>query len=253
MAKRAKRAIKSNPREERNLSEYKNKKNSNVISVDFNTKSIKKIDIVPRSLNQEDMLMALEDDNIPVVIASGPAGAGKTYISALYAVKQLSEGKIKKIVLSRPNISVDDKDIGFLPGDIIEKMLPWLGGIMDALELYYSKEDIQKLLEEGKIECLPIAFCRGRSLADCIVLLDEAQGTTANSILAVLTRISTNSKLIISGDVKQTDRGDCNGLADLITKLGQHPIDGIEHIQFTTRDIQRHPIISKILKMYGQD
>lgn len=253
MAKRAKRAIKSNPREERNVEGYKNKRNSNVISVDFHPKSNKKIDIVPRSLNQEDMLMALEDESKPIIIASGPAGAGKTYIASLFAVKQLIEGKIKKIVLTRPNVAVDDRDIGFLPGDIIEKMLPWLGGIMDALELYFSKQEIQKLLEDGKIECLPVAFCRGRSLADCIVILDEAQGTTANSILAVLTRISTNSKLIVAGDTKQSDRGEFNGLADLISKLDQNPIDGIEHIQFTKTDIQRHPIIGKILKMYGQD
>lgn len=253
MAKRAKRAIKNNPREERNSSDYKNKRNSNVISVDFQPKTVKKIDIVPRSLNQEDMLMALEDDSKPVVIASGPAGSGKTYIASLYAVKQLIEGKIKKIVLTRPNVAVDDRDIGFLPGDIIEKMLPWLGGIMDALELYYSKQEIQKLLEDGKIECLPVAFCRGRSLADCIVILDEAQGTTANSILAVLTRISSNSKLVIAGDTKQSDRGDSNGLADLIDRLEYNPINGIEHIQFTRKDIQRHPIISHILKLYGQD
>lgn len=225
------------------------KKSTNVISVDFAQKS-KKVDIVPRNLNQEDMLMALEDKNTPIVIGSGPAGTGKTLISSIWAVKQLIEGNINKIVLTRPNIAVDDKDLGFLPGDIIEKMLPWLGGIMDALELYYNKQEIVKLIEDGKIECLPIAYCRGRSLSNCAIILDEAQGTTANSILAVLTRISTDSKLIITGDTKQTDRGDCNGLADLISKIKINDIEGIEHIEFSKSDIQRHPIISKILDLY---
>ena len=232
--------------------DHKNK-NSNVISVDFSPKSNKKIDIIPRSENQEDMLFALEDPNTHIIIGSGPAGAGKTYISSLWAVKQLIEGNIQKIVLTRPNVAVDDRDIGFLPGDVIEKMLPWLGGIMDALEIYYTKQEIQKLLEDGKIECLPVAFCRGRSLANCVVILDEAQGTTSNSILAILTRISKNSKLIVTGDTKQSDRGEYNGLADLIEKLDSTPVRGIEHIMFTKKDIQRHPIISDILKLYGQD
>ena len=222
---------------------------TNVISVNFAQQKTK-VEVIPRNFHQEEMLSALDDVKTPVVIGSGPAGSGKTYISSLWAVKQLIEGNVNKIVLTRPNIAVDDRDIGFLPGDIIEKMLPWLGGIMDALELYYTKQDIQKLLEDGKIECLPIAYCRGRSLANCIVILDEAQGTTASSILAVLTRISQNSKLIITGDVNQSDRGDCNGLSDLIDKLNTNSIQGIDHIMFNKSDIQRHPIISKILDMY---
>lgn len=247
MARKQKSAVKTNS--QRNMSSNSKQTKSNVISVNFVPQRTK-IEILPKNYHQEDMLAALEDQKTHVVIASGPAGSGKTFVSSLWAVKQLIEGNIKKIVLTRPNIAVDDRDIGFLPGDVIEKMLPWLGGIMDALELYYSKQEIQKLLEDGKIECLPIAYCRGRSLADCVVILDEAQGTTANSILAVLTRISENSKLIIAGDTNQTDRGDCNGLSDLINRLSKTDIKGIEHIQFTKSDIQRHPIISKILDMY---
>lgn len=225
------------------------KRKNNVLSVDFESKK-KMTPLIPKSINQEDMLDALNDEKTYIVVASGCAGTGKSYIAAHWAVNALHTGLVDKIFLIRPNIGCDDEEIGHLPGDVNEKMYSILSSIWDALELCYTKKQIEDLVENGKIIPLPLAFVRGRSLSNAAIILEESQGTTPNSMLAVLTRISTGSKLIITGDIKQKDRKTSNGLEDLISKLNQNDINGIAHIEFDETDIQRHPIISDILKMY---
>lgn len=227
------------------------KRKNNVLSVDFEQKK-KTVPLIPKTLHQEDMLDALNDENTYIVVASGVAGSGKSYIAAHWAVNALHTGQVDKIFLIRPNIGCDDEEIGHLPGDVNEKMYSILSSIWDALETCYTKKQIEDLVETGKIIPLPLAFVRGRSLANACIILEEAQGTTPNSMLAVLTRISTGSKLIITGDIKQKDRRTANGLEDLIIKLDEFDVDGISHIEFDESDIQRHPIISDILRMYDE-
>lgn len=245
----AKRATKPNSREDRNK---KNNNNNNVLSVNFETNKKKNIPLIPKSVNQEDMVDALNDANTHIVVASGVAGSGKTFLAAHWSVNALYNGDVDRLILIRPNVGCDDEQIGHLPGDVNEKMYSILSSIWDSLELYYSKKEIENLIETGKIVPLPLAFVRGRSLSNSAIILEEAQGTTPNSMLAVLTRISEGSKLIITGDVKQKDRKTANGLEDLIEKLNRNDIDGISHIMFDENDIQRHPIISDILKMYDE-
>lgn len=263
MTKRAKRAIKNNPREERNTPEYskrnsqgqknRNQRNGQVQNNNgpFSKPLKKDIDIVPRSINQEDLLLSLENPNKSIVFAIGPAGSGKTLISTLYAIKCLKEKTIDKIVITRPNIAVDDKDIGFLPGDIMSKMAPWIRPITAEMEEYFSKEDIEKLILDGTIEIIPVAYLRGRTFKNSIILLDEAQNTTPTSLLSALTRIGENSKMIITGDIKQSDRKTAhNGLADFVTRFSDKENSMISVVHFNHSDVQRHPVIKEILTMY---
>lgn len=243
----AKRANRPNPREDRNVvvpfnGEYNTKKSA----------PKKEIDFIPKTINQENLLYSLENEKNYIIVASGPAGTGKTYCSSIWAAKQLAEGKTEKLILVRPNVAVDDKDIGYLPGSLLDKCMHLIASIIDQLDMFYSRPEIEKMLENGVIEIIPLAHIRGRSLRNSVIILEEAQGTTVNSILAVMTRIAENTKLIITGDTKQNDRGSENGLSDLVSKLDDKEIPGIAHVAFNKSDIQRHPIIGKVLGLYGQ-
>jgi phosphate starvation-inducible PhoH-like protein len=210
----------------------------------------KKVSITPRTLAQEDLLAAIQDDSKPIVVVSGPAGTGKTLLSTTYAIRALQEGEVKKIIISRPNIAVDDRDIGFLPGDILEKMAPWTRPFEDIFCEYYSKLEYRRLLESGVIEIVPMAFIRGRTFKNAFVIIDEAQGTTPNSLLAILTRIGEGSKYIVTGDTNQSDFQHTNGLTDFLKRVKNRPSNYIETIEFTKADIQRHAAISDILDIY---
>lgn len=255
MAKqRAKRANRPNPREDRNYqdaprrSSYKERAN-NVIELNFPQRPKKqRIDIVPRNLNQEDLVAALEDNSKHIVFAVGPAGCGKTLLATLHAIKSLKAGMVEKIVITRPNVAVDDKDIGYLPGDILKKMTPWMMPILDVFAEYYTQAEIQAMLEENIIEMVPIAFIRGRTFKNAYVLVDEAQGTTANSMLSILTRIGENSKMVVTGDLAQSDRGRDNGLADFLNRFTGS--NHIEVIKFAGKDVERHPVVKELLQIY---
>jgi phosphate starvation-inducible protein PhoH and related proteins len=260
LAKRAKRATRANPRQDRNLSfndygrEYRYKKNQNnlkdnVIEISNFRKSTKRtVEIVPRNVNQEDLVFALADPSQYIVFATGPAGCGKTLLATLAAIKALKAGEIEKIVITRPNVAVDDKDIGFLPGDIIQKMTPWMLPIIDAFSEYYTKSEITAMLEEGIIEMIPVAYMRGRTFKHSFIIFDEAQNSTPTSMLSVLTRIGENSKMVVTGDIKQGDRGPNNGLADFLKRFENS--SNISVIKFDDKDVERHPIIKEVLNMY---
>ena len=215
------------------------------------TPKMKKVVLLPKNLSQETYIDALEDTNINIVFAIGYAGTGKTYLASLYAIQQLKNGQCDKIIITRPNIAVDDKDIGFLPGNIMQKMAPWTKPILDVFEEYFSVKEIAAMIEENIIELVPLAYIRGRTFKNAVVILDEAQNTTRNSMLSALTRIGDNSKIIVTGDTKQSDRGASNGLTDFIGRF-----ESSEHIavcKFGQQDVERHPVISEILKMYGEE
>lgn len=213
-----------------------------------------KIEIIPRSVNQESYLLALEDRSKSIVVATGPAGTGKTMLGTLWAMKALKAGEFDKIVISRPNVAVDDKDIGFLPGDIYKKMAPWMMPILDVFKEYFTPQEVEEMIKMEVIEIVPIAFIRGRTFKNSVVILDEAQGTTVNSMLSVLTRIGEGSRMVVTGDVRQSDRGDKNGLQDLMAKIKtRSDLQHITLVEFGRKDIERHPAVGEVLKVYNEE
>lgn len=212
----------------------------------------KQLDLVPKSINQEKYILSLINDSTDVVVVSGPAGTGKTYLAMIAAIKAYREGKCNHIILTRPAVSVDDEKHGFLPGDLTAKMEPWTRPLLDVLKEYYSMKELTYMLEEQIIEIAPLAFMRGRTFKNCYIILDEGQNATPAQIKMLLTRIGQNSKIIITGDTDQTDRKTAdNGLLDLHNKLKKHPVPGIDCCEFTVKDVQRHHIIEKVLKLYS--
>jgi len=209
------------------------------------------IDIVPRTRNQEKLVLALQDDSQYIVVTAGPAGTGKTYLAVLAAIKAFREGEVDRIVLTRPAVSVENENHGFLPGDLNQKMDPWIKPITDILREYYRPQDIAAMIEDQKIEIAPLSFMRGRSLKKAFIIADEAQNMTPAQMVMLLTRIGEGSKIVVTGDTEQTDRtGAKNGLADILTRLKKGGVKGISLCEFESKDIQRHHMITHILKMY---
>lgn len=229
--------------------------NSNVINIDNRLSPQappkRAPNIVPRNESQRYLLAAIADRSKPIVFATGPAGTGKTMLATHSAILALKAGDIEKIVITRPNVAVDDADIGFLPGNVIEKMTPWMMPILDVFYEHYSKQDVLNMLEDGTIEMIALSYVRGRTFKKAIVILDEAQNTTPSSMLSVLTRIGEGSKMVVTGDVKQSDRSkDRNGLIDFIRRFDEHNPSMVELVEFEQKDVQRHPVIKQILEMY---
>ena len=210
------------------------------------------IDIVPRTRNQERLVLALQDASQHIVVTAGPAGTGKTYLCVLAAVQAFRNGECKKIVLTRPAVEVEEEKHGFLPGDLNQKMMPWCIPLLDVLKEYYRPQDVATMIEDGVIEIAPLAFMRGRSLKDAWIIADEAQNMTPKQMVMLLTRIGENSKILVAGDVEQTDRNKGNnGLADLCERLKEGGVKGIAVCNLDDRDIQRHRIISSVLMLYA--
>jgi len=225
----------------------------NTISFD-QAKPIKQrpIDIVPRTRNQERLVLALQDDSQHIVVTAGPAGTGKTYLCMLAAVKAFREGAVDRIVLTRPAVEVEGEKHGFLPGDLNQKMDPWVRPLTDILREYYRQPDILAMIDEQKIEIAPLAFMRGRTLKNAYIIADEMQNATPAQCKMLMTRIGQNSKIAITGDVEQADRikGN-NGLADLCQRLKKGGVKGITVCDLDSRDIQRHKIIDSVLDLYA--
>ena len=210
------------------------------------------IDIVPRTRNQERLVLALQDDSQHIVVTAGPAGTGKTYLAMLAAVKAFRAGDVDRIVLTRPAVGVEGEEHGFLPGDLNQKMDPWVRPLTDILREYYRQQDIAAMLEEQTIEIAPLGFMRGRTFKSAYIIADEMQNATPNQCKMLMTRIGENSKIVITGDIEQADRikGN-NGLADLCQKLSEGGVTGIAVCNLDNKDIQRHRIIDSVLKLYA--
>ena len=210
----------------------------------------KKRKIVPRTLNQNIYFKLLNTKNI--VFAVGPAGTGKTYVAVAKALSCLQEGKVNKIILSRPAVEAGEK-LGFLPGDLKEKVDPFLRPIYDALYSMLPFEQVEKKILNNVIEIAPIAFMRGRTLEDCFIILDEAQNTTRTQMKMFLTRLGKNSQMVVVGDVTQIDLVSerDSGLKDAVKKLKK--IDDIGFIELYEKDVVRHDLVKKIINAYEKN
>ena len=208
--------------------------------------------IVPRTAMQADYMRALASRE--VIFALGPAGTGKTYVAVAQAVSQLITGSVQRLILSRPAVEAGER-LGFLPGDMKEKVDPYLRPLYDALYDCMPPEQVERRLASGEIEVAPIAFMRGRTLADAFVILDEAQNTTREQMKMFLTRFGQGSRMVVCGDPKQVDipgGAAHSGLHDAVARLDG--VDGIGVVRFGIGDVVRHPIVGRIVEAYeGQD
>ena len=207
----------------------------------------KKKEVFPQSANQAKLINAIQ--NTDLCFALGPAGTGKTYLAAAKAIESLSTGAVDRIILSRPALEAGEQ-IGFLPGDMKEKVDPYLRPIYDALEDMIPRSQLEKKIETGQIEIAPLAFMRGRTLNDAFVILDESQNTTVTQMKMFLTRLGHHSKMVITGDLSQIDlRSNIpSGLEDAMRRL--QGIKGISFVKFNEIDVFRHPLVAKVVKAY---
>lgn len=203
--------------------------------------------IAPRTATQIDYMHALAQSDI--IFALGPAGTGKTYLAVAQAVSQLIAGTVDRLILSRPAVEAGER-LGFLPGDMKEKVDPYLRPLYDALYDMLPAEQVERRIASGEIEIAPLAFMRGRTLADAFVILDEAQNTTPQQMKMFLTRFGMRSRMVICGDPKQVDLPDAgrSGLADAVGRL--NGVEGISMIRFGASDVVRHPIVGRIVEAY---
>jgi len=215
----------------------------------FITKTLSGKPIYAKTLNQKEYIKAINKDDL--VFAIGPAGTGKTYIAVVNALAKLKSNEIKKIILTRPAVEAGE-NLGFLPGDLKEKVDPYLRPLYDALYEVLGSKTVEDYIEKGVIEIAPLAYMRGRTLESAYVILDEAQNTTVNQMKLFLTRLGFNSKMVVTGDVTQIDlpkRID-SGLVNAVKLL--EGVKGISTIKFDRVDVIRHPLVQKVLAKYEE-
>ena len=228
-------------------------KNNSDSSNETNVRSISQLiktprkSVIARSSKQSDYIKALRENDI--VMALGPAGTGKRFLAVTVAITLLMEKKVERVILSRPAVEAGEK-LGFLPGDMKEKVDPYLRPLYDALYDLFGFEKIQKKIESGEIEIAPLAFMRGRTLKNSFAILDEAQNATSTQIKMFLTRIGENSKLVVNGDPSQIDLLNKSHSGLLKSREILRNVDEIKIIEFDHKDVVRHPLVSKIIKAY---
>lgn len=226
---------------------------NNLIQIKSYIKKKQQVVIIPRNLSQESYLELLKNPKKYIVFAIGPAGTGKTMLGVQMAIKQLKEGLINKIIITRPAVSVDE-DHGFLPGTLNQKMEPWTRPIFDVFEEYYHPKEIASMLEDGIIEISPLAYMRGRTFKNSFVIADEMQNATPSQMKMLLTRIGENSRMVVTGDLNQADRPSENGLLEfcnLYGKGGDYRM--VAMAKFDIKDVERHPVVKEILSIYKEN
>jgi phosphate starvation-inducible PhoH-like protein len=203
----------------------------------------------PRTLRQNSYVEAIEHHDLTLAI--GPAGTGKTFLATILAVRMLQERKVERLVLTRPAVEAGER-LGFLPGDLQQKVDPYLRPLYDALHGLLGQERTAQLLEKGVIEVAPLAFMRGRTLADAFVILDEAQNTTCAQMRMVLTRLGENARMVVTGDTTQIDLppGQLSGLVEAAQVL--RGVEGVAICQFTDADVVRHPLVQRLVQAYAR-
>jgi phosphate starvation-inducible PhoH-like protein len=205
----------------------------------------------PRGSNQKRYVEYLDDPKVSILLGVGPAGTGKTLFACSAAVQEMKRGAIQKIILTRPVVSVEE-DIGFLPGSLIAKMDPWTRPIFDILGEFYTQKDVDSMLHSGAIEISPLAYMRGRTFKRAFVIADEMQNSSPSQMLMLTTRLGEGSKMVITGDLKQSDRMTNNGLLDILNKLRDYRGDcsSIKVVEMGVEDVERSAVVSKILDIY---
>lgn len=228
----------------------------NTINIDtYRPQKQRPINLVPKTLSQEAYLDLLTDPDKTIVFATGPAGTGKTMLAVLAALKAFRNGECSKIVITRPAVGVDDEQHGFLPGDLNAKMAPWTRPIIDYIEEYYRPSDVTRMLEDKELEISPLAYMRGRTFKNSWIIADEMQNATPSQMKMLLTRLGDGSKIIVTGDTRQADRKEAdNGLLDFKRLVDEYTAKCkyVSGVEFTGKDIMRHPAVSEILRIYKE-
>jgi phosphate starvation-inducible PhoH-like protein len=228
----------------------------------------------PKSENQKRYVKHLCDSKIRLIFAIGPAGTGKTLLACNQAISDLKQGLIEKIIVTRPVVPVEE-DIGFLPGNINKKMDPWTRPIFDIFLEFYSQRDIDMMLQNGVIEISPLAYMRGRTFKKAFVIADEMQNSSPNQMMMLTTRLGLGSKMVVTGDLKQSDKGSYSGLLDFIKKFNiyetlfnkKQEVEvlynetykesnyqiGIKLVELENSDVERSPIVSRVLEIYDEE
>lgn len=206
---------------------------------------------MPRGQNQKKYVEYLDDPACSILFGIGPAGTGKTLFACSAAVQEMRRGAIQKIILTRPVVSVDE-DIGYLPGSLIAKMDPWTRPVFDILGDFYTQKDVDSMLHSGAIEISPLAYMRGRTFKKAFIIADEMQNSSPNQMLMLTTRLGEGSKMVITGDLNQSDRMKDNGLLDIMTRIKKYPGDSasIRIVELGAEDIERSATVAKILDIY---
>lgn len=213
----------------------------------------------PKTENQCLYTESLDNTDKTMTVAVGPAGCGKTLLACVHAIMALKRGEIRKIVLTRPLVSVEEEEIGFLPGNLVTKMDPWTKPMFDIFQEFYSVGDLNNLVKQGIIEVAPLAFMRGRTFHRAFVLADEMQNASPAQLMMLTTRMGLESKLVVTGDLNQSDRYENNGLRDFLTRFDDYrftygdkkAFKHIDVIEMHNRDICRSPFVSCILDILG--
>ncbi len=225
----------------------------NVINIDprFRDTHRKRVQIYPKNLSQETYLLKLNDPQKMIIFAIGPAGTGKTMLAVQWAIDQLKYGDAEKIVITRPAVSVDEQH-GFLPGDLNQKMEPWTKPIMDVFSENYEAREIENMIREGVIEVSPLAYMRGRTFKNAVVIADEMQNATPSQMKMLLTRLGSKSKMVVTGDLQQADRPSNNGLLEFLKLFNDFKENRyVDVCHFTIGDIERHEAVREVLAIYG--
>lgn len=210
----------------------------------------------PLNNSQEKYFKLLKNKEKKIIVSVGPSGTGKTTLATEFGIRNLLLGNFSKLILVRPTVSVDDEQLGFFPGSLEDKMAPWLRPIYDILYQFISPKEVKSMIENKEIELSPLAYMRGRTFKNCLIIADEMQNSTINQMKMLLTRIGHNTKLIITGDLDQYDKqksGELNGLEDFINKLRRNRSSSISSVEFTHNDIEREEVVKEVLELYNDD
>lgn len=210
---------------------------------------LKRQSVIPKTLNQKRYLQFIEKN--PITFGIGPAGTGKTYLAMAMALKELYAGTVERIILTRPAVEAGEA-LGFLPGELQEKVLPYLTPLYDAMNEMVGKDQTLQLVEKGTVEIAPLAYMRGRTLANSFVLLDEAQNTTHEQMMMFLTRLGDGSRMVVTGDITQIDlpKSRQSGLKEAARVL--RDIEGLRLFHFDDQDVVRHPLVQSIIDAYAR-
>lgn len=203
----------------------------------------------PRNHSQKKLLNYLKNPSYRIIVASGPAGTGKTLFSVEEGLRNFIEGNVEKIIFTRPSVSVDEK-LGFLPGTLEDKMAPWVRPIFDIVHNFINPKNLEKLIDDKIIEICPLGYMRGRTFKNCWIVADEMQNSTIAQMKMLLTRIGQNSKLVITGDLEQNDLFGKNGLDDFLNKIRGRRSNSINSVEFEDKDIEREDVVKEVLDIY---